>query len=418
MFKNGYSELPIYVHVPFCSKKCDYCDFFSIPRSDPQQQRRVVEQTLRQLSTLLAALKPRAIPTVYIGGGTPNSLFPELFQRLINGISHILEAYRLVPGYEWTVELNPELITPEQMDFLRESPVNRLSVGVQSFSEHYLRAIGRNAGPEETLAGLNLLKAQWNKSWSLDLITGLPQQSADDAQHDLKTGLSFSPGHVSLYTLTVETDTPLHKRLQAGAVSESSPDEIAEVLTALWAFLGQNGFGHYEISNFARPQQTGRHNWYYWRLQPYLGVGPSAVSTLQHSNGHAVRASVPASIPEFLLSTSPEELLECELLTPDQFMLEYLMMGLRTVPGIEVETFSSIFGYDLRDILQNTLRTHLQPGRLKLHTPQGKDFLSVTEGGMLLLDHILVQAASEIEGLHPQLHWPLRSLRPVIGNGM
>lgn len=408
MFTSGYSELPIYVHVPFCSKKCDYCDFFSVPGSDFRQQSRVVDQTLRQLSALLAELKPRAVPTVYIGGGTPNSLFPELFQSLISGISHILNAYGLLPSYEWTTELNPELLTAEQMAFLRESPVNRLSVGIQSFSAHYLRAIGRNAGPEETLNGLELLKAQWKQPWSLDLITALPQQTALDAQRDLETGLSFSPGHISLYTLTVEGDTPLYKKLQAGGLSESSSDEVAEILTALWTMLETNGYRHYEISNFARPKQSGRHNWYYWRLRPYLGVGPAAVSTLQHSNGQAVRATVPASIPEFINSTAPAELLEKELLTPDQFMLEYLMMGLRTVPGIELETFSRIFGHDIRNILKITLKDHLAAERLIFHTDEGKEFLSVTESGMLLLDKILVQAAAEIEPLHPRMNWPLR----------
>lgn len=406
MFQSGYHELPIYIHIPFCTQKCAYCDFYSIAHSDAKLQSIVVGQILTQLTSLLENLKPRSIPSLYIGGGTPNSLPPELFQRLITGIARITQTYAFRPDFEWTVELNPELITPEQLEFLTESPVNRLSVGTQSFSECSLRIIGRNAGLEETIAGVELLKGRWPQRWSLDLICGLPDQSRGEAEHDLQAALSYAPGHISLYTLTVEAGTPLEAQLGAGNIRERASDEVAEILAHLWSILEDRGYRHYEISNFARPQQTGRHNWYYWRLNPYLGVGPAAVSTLQSPDALPVRAVTPASVSQFTGSSSPETLLQTELLSPEQFLLEYIMMGLRTIPGIEVERFMSIFGYDIREILPHTLEIHMEAGRLRLHTVDGSTYLSVSEAGMLLLDSILVQAAGEIEHLQPRLNWP------------
>lgn len=398
MFRSGYTELPIYFHVPFCVKKCDYCDFFSIPGSSAELQGRVVDQILAQLETLLKALRPQSIPSLYIGGGTPNSLSPALFQHLITGISRRVEPYIRHSDYEWTVELNPELISAEQLDFLNESRVNRLSIGTQSFSEDALQTIGRNAGLAETVSGLELVQKWWRQRWSLDLITGLPQQSRAAARRDLEAALAFSPGHISLYTLTVEPDTALEQRVRSGEVRPSSNDEVAAILTQLWKELHNRGFRHYEVSNFARPQQIGRHNWYYWRLQPYLGIGPAAVSTLQAANGRPIRARNTAS-----LSTS----LETETLTPTQFLLEYLMMGLRTIPGIEVEVFARIFNSDIRNVLARTIPSSLATGLLRFHTSDDRTYLSITEAGMLLLDHILVQAADEIDRLQPKLNWPI-----------
>ncbi|MFW6209518.1 MAG: radical SAM family heme chaperone HemW [Spirochaetota bacterium] len=406
MFQSGYHELPIYVHIPFCTEKCAYCDFYSIPNSDSELQSFVVEQILAQLTSLLATLKPLSIPSVYIGGGTPNSIHPELFQRLVTGIARIIQAYSLPQDFEWTVELNPELITAEQLEFLTESPVNRLSVGTQSFSARSLRVIGRNAGLNETVSGVELLSSYWPQRWSLDLITGLPDQSRREAEHDLESALSYAPGHISLYTLTVEAGTPLEEQLKADVIRERASDEVAEILIQLWSILKDRGYRHYEISNLALPEEIGRHNWYYWRLNPYLGVGPAAVSTLQSSSGLPVRATTPASISRFTGSSSPETLLQTELLSPEQFLLEYIMMGLRTIPGIEVERFLDIFGYDIREILPHTLENHMKAGRLRLHTEDGSQYVSITEAGMLLLDTLLVQAAGEIEHLRPQLNWP------------
>jgi oxygen-independent coproporphyrinogen-3 oxidase len=405
-----YSELPIYIHIPFCRRKCGYCDFYSLSSIDMQLQAQVISDILVQLELLLNALQPIRVPSVYIGGGTPNSLAPQLFQKLISGIEALITPYRKaspLSAFEWTVELNPELITSEQILFLKESGVNRISVGVQSFSDDAFTLIERNAGLDETLEGLALVTQHWKDRWNLDIITGLPQQTAAGAQKDIETAIGYSPSHISLYALTIEEHTPLEKRVQAGKLVPQTADDTAEVLKLLWRTLTQYGFTHYEVSNFARPNLEGRHNLYYWRMKPYAGIGPGAVSTLSDSRGLPIRAQVPQDIKRFAQSSNPVAELEWEELLPSQFLLEYLMMGLRTIPGIDTAAFRRIFALDIERILSETIRQQTALGSLRIHEVEDKSYVSVTEAGMMLLDHILIQAAREIEGIEPDLYWPL-----------
>ncbi|HKK65607.1 MAG TPA: radical SAM family heme chaperone HemW [Clostridia bacterium] len=407
-----YPELPIYVHIPFCRRKCGYCDFYSLSSIDVQLQEQVIHNVLVQLEVLLNTLQPMRVPSVYIGGGTPNSLAPQLFKKLISGIDALTIPFRkeslgFNPTFEWTVELNPELITSEQISFLKESGVNRISVGIQSFSEEALKVIERNAGLDETLTGLALVTKHWKERWNLDIITGLPQQTAAGAQRDIETAIGYEPTHISLYALTIEEHTPLEKRVQAGRFSPQTADNTAEILTLLWSILKLHGFEHYEVSNFARPKQESRHNLYYWRMKPYAGIGPGAVSTLRNSRGFPSRGQVPQDIKRFAQSSTPFTELTWEELLPSQFMLEYLMMGLRTIPGIDTAVFRRIFGLDICKTLSETIRQQTALGRLRIHEVEGKTYLSVTEAGMMLLDHILIQAAREIEDIEPDLKWPL-----------
>ena len=380
----------------------------------------MIRNILVQLELLLNTLQPIRVPSVYIGGGTPNSLAPQLFQNLISGIEALISPYRRAealgtsdsvsesnPAFEWTVELNPELITSEQLLFLKESGVNRISVGVQSFSEDALKLIERNAGLDETLNGLALVTTHWIDRWNLDIITGLPQQATAGAQKDLETAIGYSPTHISLYALTIEEYTPLEKGVQSGRLSPQSADDTAEVLKLLWSTLKLHGFTHYEVSNFARPNQESRHNLYYWRMQPYAGIGPGAVSTLRNSRGLPARVQVPRNIEMFAQSSNPFNELTWEELLPSQFMLEYLMMGLRTIPGIDTAAFHRIFGLDIEKTLPHTIREHSSRRNLRIHEVDTRTYLSVTEAGMMLLDHILIQAAREIEGIEPDLEWPL-----------
>lgn len=405
-----YSELPIYVHVPFCRNKCGYCDFFSQSSEDRQLQEKVVSGILIQMETLLLTLGPENIPSIYIGGGTPNSLPLKLFQKLITGIAGLASPYMKNNSMEWTVELNPELITDEQLFFLKDTAVNRLSIGVQSFSQYSLDLIERNAGLDETLKGLSIVVAHWNRRWNLDIITGMPEQSIQDAVFDIKSALSYGPSHISLYTLGIEAHTPLHEKVQSGKILPKSGDETAEFLLRLWEILSEKGFQHYEISNFALPQEESRHNLYYWHLQPYAGLGPGSVSTLRAPQGSPARVITPPSVHEFASIDNPISLLEGESVSPHQFLLEYLMMGLRTIPGIDIEAFKSIFDIELQHLLAGTLQEHFRRKNMRLHNRDAKTYLSLTESGMMILDHILVQAVREIEdfkGLRLALHWPL-----------
>ncbi len=407
-----YSELPVYVHIPFCSKKCGYCDFFSISKADSLLQEKVVQNILIQLELLLKATNPLCIPSVYIGGGTPNSLPADLFYFLIQKIASQVNPYIDKKEFEWTVELNPEFITHEQLSFLMKHGVNRISVGVQSFSQTALNRIERNTRLKDTIEGLEIVSTYWDRRWNMDIITGLPQQSINEAQYDLTQALSFHPPHISLYTLTIEDTAPLYRLIESGKLKALDPDLTTDILWSSWDLLRRRGYHHYEISNFALPNEEGRHNLYYWQLKPYAGIGPGAVSTLIDTSGRPARAEMSRSVKQFAACTNPLTLYKWEQLTAHQFLLEYLIMGLRTIPGIDINSFYKIFNLDLQELLVCTIRKYRAKRKLQLHSSYGRTYLSVNEPGMMLLDSILLEAAAEIEkqNLHiAGIHWPLNT---------
>ena len=337
-----------------------------------------MDALLRQLEHFLEILQVRRIDTVYIGGGTPNSLDPWVFEKLISGISRNLQP--LGPG-EWTVELNPEFVEEDQLRLLRDRGVNRLSVGIQSFSPDALQLLGRRATVEQNRGALEVIRRIWPGDWNLDLISLLPGQDAVAALEDLGKALSFHSPHLSLYGLGIEERTPLYALYQRGGIRPLEQNVQADMLLRMWDLLDRSGYRHYEVSNFALPGHESRHNRHYWRLDPYLGLGPGAVSTLA-SNRHPLRLSGTPDIEGYIRSyrnavqADSLELLgyEVEEIEYWDFMFEYLMMGLRTRPGVEPERFEEIFDVPLLDILS--------PGR-------GSEFgelLSVDSSGSLYLD--------------------------------
>lgn len=403
----------LYIHIPFCRKKCDYCDFFSVAGSSPEVQKNVLRSTLDLLDYSLQELAPDGIDTIYIGGGTPNSLAPDLFAEMLRETARICGVEGLS---EWTVEMNPECINREQLSQLESAGVSRISIGIQSFQKSTLEFLNRNASVTHNHKALELLQTEWKQMWSLDLISAVPGQWKEAVLDDIRTAKSYSPHHLSLYTLTIEEGTVLSDKMKLGAFREKRPEESAEILREAWDLLGSFGYDHYEISNFARPGYRSRHNLHYWRMHPYLGVGPGAVSTLPGPEGGGprriiVRRELDSGLPDRFSPNDTDRLLETEYLTGYEFMLEYLMMGLRTSPGINLDSFQRIFDRDLRRIIPETIEKGIRQKLLTLEIEKEKDrqalFLSPTEEGMLILDHILVQAAVELEGIESSVNWPL-----------
>jgi len=393
----------LYLHIPFCSTKCSYCDFFSLPGVASELQFQVLKKTVKQAETLLREIAPEKTDTFYVGGGTPNSLPPAGFTYLLQALSGFAEV--LSPG-EWTVELNPEHLTVSQLGQLHSAGVTRLSVGIQSFSPSVLRLFGRNASREENLNALSLLKEYWTGDLNLDLITAVPGQDNARALEDLETALGFAPDHISLYNLTFEEGTKLSRSMEQGKIRPREEEDAAELLLLLWERLAEEGYEHYEVSNFAKTGHRSRHNLHYWQMDPYAGAGPGSVSTLPANEGDAeegfpVRLETTRDLEVFLRRFSPGE----ETITPEQFLLEYLMMGLRTRPGLSLQRFRRIFGHGVRELLQGTLLRY--GGLLELQGGGGEEeFLGPTEQGMLLLDSILADAAVEIGDIRPELRWP------------
>ena len=397
-------SISVYIHVPFCVQKCRYCDFYSIvneANAEKSQIYKVIYSIVDQLVYYYALLGRPVVTSLYLGGGTPSSIGIDATAVLLGEISQILPLGRNDPGgFEFTVEVNPESVTLELLKLYDEMGVSRLSVGVQTFSEKDFRLIGRAGSPELSRRALELITGAWKGAFSLDLISALPGQTIEDGLADVREAMSYSPNHISLYTLTIEPGTPLHEDLKRGRIQPPGDGGIA-VWERQALLLQDSGFNRYEISNYALPGCRSRHNMSYWHMLPYLGCGPAAVSTLPGEDGPLRienRRSLdtftdpPARAPGAPAGAAFELKYgeSCELISPRAFFLEHLMVGLRLAEGIERSRFETVFGVDPPIPLKNTL------GKWEETVEIDAKHLKLTEAGRNFLDGFLKDAAVEI----------------------
>ena len=327
------STLGLYLHIPFCRSKCDYCDFYSLPGGEDRMDG-YLRALLRQLEEAAPGAAGHSVDTVYVGGGTPTVFGGERLTALLAAVGRL---YRLAPGAEITCEANPDSAGEELLRALRRAGFGRLSLGMQSADAGELAAVHRRHTPEQTDAAVAAARRVGFENLSLDLICGLPGQTEESWRRTVEHALSLRPEHLSCYGLKVEEGTPLARRVAAG---EELPDDDAQADRYLWTVerLARAGFRQYEISNFARPGYESRHNLRYWRLEPYLGFGPGA-----HSDFGGRRFAVPADLAGYLAG---EAVPEGEAVSPWERGNEYLMLGLRTAAGIAGEEYRRRFGGD------------------------------------------------------------------------
>jgi oxygen-independent coproporphyrinogen-3 oxidase len=299
------------------------------------------------------------------------------------------------PPAEYTVEANPESLTPRFLETCAEAGVNRLSLGIQTFSEEARRSAGRFCPQPDITHALAVVRDTWRGRLNLDLIAGFPAQRQGDVRRDVEVAAEIRPDHVSLYALTHEGET----------LTADREDRVDELWIEGVQRLEDLGYANYEICNFARPGQECLHNLVYWRLDPYLGIGPSAVSTLPDGQGGARRLQNPASLDEYLAMEPDASGGQGQALPPEDLLFEILIMGLRLRVGIEIDTFERRLGRRPPDLLPRTLagwsaRSLLAPlpGRLALR-PEGR----------IVLDALLVEARQEIDTVPRgaiRLSWP------------
>lgn len=395
--------LSLYVHVPFCTDKCLYCDFFSVPRHSVSEdiQEAVIRQTILQAGYFLNARAseastrlrvPPRIETIFMGGGTPSALSRE-------NLAALLDAFRDKAAIEWTVEANPESIDEKLISLCEDAGVTRLSVGVQTLRNSLLRLLRRPASRSQTLAALELLGRRWRGGLNLDLIAGIPGQSPGEVREDLAHLVQFRPSHLSLYQLTYEPETELALLVQQGKIVLNTRELDEELWFAGKEALEGWGFKHYEISNFCLPGKECRHNLRYWRMEPYLGVGPGAVSTLParafalalgrpelaEAPGGVLRVSNTKDIHAFLGGQGSLWGLEVESVKPEDFLFENLMMGLRLQEGISTASWESRFGRSFDEFFPGIWRRWSDEGLAE--KPLGN--LRLTESGRMVLDGLL-----------------------------
>ncbi len=337
----------IYVHVPFCVRKCAYCDFYSVVEGEEARER-YCGLLLRELDIVLRSVPAVAkVPadTVYFGGGTPSVLGPERLRRLLEGIRSRLP---VAEGAEVTLEANPGTIRGEDFSLLRESGFTRVSLGVQSFRPIALSALGRIHSAEDARNAFRDARESGFPSVGIDLMFGNPGQAEEDWAEDLRNAAALLPDHLSAYALSPEPGTPIHAGIERGEVSLPPDDAVARMYDMARETLASAGYRHYEISNFARAGHECRHNGKYWRREGYLGLGPSAHGLLfpGESAPFGMRTANPASLPKYASAVDEGRLpwVDSGARSGEDAWKEFLIFGLRLAEGVSIEEGEKRYG--------------------------------------------------------------------------
>ncbi|MDR2535701.1 MAG: radical SAM family heme chaperone HemW [Treponema sp.] len=379
-------EASLYLHIPFCAGVCDYCDFYSIPvePKDPRI-RRYVDRLLEDGKRFIQDLDITAVPTVYIGGGTPSMLGASEMRRLLEGLAEFWE----VPPEEITVEMNPESGDEAFLEACRDSGVTRISLGVQSFHVPSRQAVHRVGADYRADERLRLVRDIFGRQFSVDLIAGLPFQDENILLRDLEQVFAYEPVHISLYALTLEPGTLLETRSRLKKTL--IPDQDAR--DALWItgrdFLEQAGYEQYEVSNFCLNNNQSIHNIRYWRMKNWLGLGAASSSTLiDDETGTGRRVTFEPDLGLYMTRTGTPLTEVLDVLT---LMKETFLMGFRYRRGPEEKLFQKRFGLSISECIPRTLGSWRMQG---LADPQKT---ALTSGGLLFLDRFLRDVFEEIE---------------------
>ena len=359
----------LYVHVPFCKTKCPYCGFHSstalgeIPRW--------LDALCEEAKFYVDVFMP--FDSLYLGGGTPSILPERDFARLMECLH---ERFSFLANSEITVEVNPDDVTRDKLTLLRESGVNRISVGVQSFDDHQLTRLGRRHTARQAETALEAVRGAGFDNFGIDLMFGLERQSETDWLRDLERAVLFDPAHLSCYQLTVEEGTAFALEKAGGRLRIPGERQQSRLFLATAEFLEKVGFIHYEVSNYARDMASfSRHNCKYWRHVPYLGLGPSAHSFLGRRRWWNVR-----SLEDYCstVSAGVAPVRDCEELDDDTLLLESLLLGFRTRSGVARELLSHAPGAGA------VLRRLKESGLIEI----AGDRILPTEKGFLVADSL------------------------------
>lgn len=365
----------IYFHIPFCRKKCRYCNFYSV--ASKQQRERFVEALLKEVELSSSYLGGETIETVYFGGGTPSQLEPSTINMVFDALAG---CHSLSPESEITLEANPDDVTPAWLDELGKTPVNRLSLGVQSFFDDDLAFLGRAHDAAQAMRAVNLIREAGYHNLGIDLIYGIPNLTDRKWLENLDRFLSFGLPHLSAYALTVEAGTPLARKMAKGDMAGPGEEETAVQFEMMMQFMEQAGYIHYEISNFAREGYFSRHNTSYWKGIKYLGLGPSA-----HSYDGISRQWNLPDVSIYIRSVMAGNVpFEKEILSLPDLYNEYVMTSLRTLWGIDLGHVESRFGKSFASHLENHARKYLQQQYLSL----AGNRLTLTFCGKLFADRV------------------------------
>lgn len=391
------NEIGLYVHIPFCMKKCEYCDFLS-GVYDEQIQKQYTVSLCEEIKYMGQRLQGTAVSSIYIGGGTPTWLDQEYMESILQTLQH---SFHILESAEVSMECNPGTVTFEKLKSYHLHGVNRLSIGLQSANEKELQCLGRVHTFERFLHTFDMARKSNFYNINVDVMTGLPGQKLDDLMHTLLQVISLRPEHISAYALMVEEGTPFYDRYKFDVIKQKSgmeteflpnEDEEYQQYKMTQQVLHEHGYTQYEISNYARPGYECEHNISYWIRKPYLGLGLGAASLLGN-----VRAGNVRGIDEYIKRSELLPTYDGENLSPfwegvqwlSRFeeMEEFMFLGLRMNRGVTREDFRRCFGCNVEGIYGPQIKKLKEEGLLQME--EGRIFL--TERGMDLSNYALAE---------------------------
>lgn len=365
----------IYIHIPFCKSRCIYCGFYSTTLLD--LRKKYINAVCREMELRKNYIR-EPFSTIYLGGGTPSLLDEAELTKLFLYINNVYDVDR---NAEITMECNPDDITPKFTNMLSRLPINRVSMGAQTFADSRLRLLHRRHNSDEVKHTVKLLREAGIKNISIDLMFGFPDESLSQWKEDISAALALNVEHISAYSLMYEEDTPLWKMLDTGKVKEIDEELSLTMFKELVCQLTDAGYEHYEISNFARPGYRSRHNSSYWHQVPYIGLGAAAHSFDLNSRQWNV-ADLKLYIEEINNGIIP---MEREELDNDTTFNDIITTALRTSDGIDLNALETRLGKRYRNTLISAAGKHLEQGLLEIR----HDRLRLTAEGIFISDMVM-----------------------------
>lgn len=372
------NDLGLYLHIPFCMKKCGYCDFLSWKGTEEEQEI-YVQSLIREIGSYEEFAKNYKVSTVFVGGGTPSILTGEQMERIFDAISKV---FWLEKRPEITLEMNPGTVTVEKLKAYKRAGVNRLSMGLQSVKNENLKMLGRVHTYEEFLHSYELARQEKFDNISIDLISSLPGQTLESWEEELRQAIDLNPEHVSVYQLILEEGTPFYEKYANHPELLPTEEISRDIYLLTGKLLKEAGYEQYEISNYAKPGNESRHNLKYWERKNYLGLGLGAASMVRN-----IRMSNTRDMKTYLeRCEQPKTMREdVEFLEEPRQMEEFMFLGLRKTRGVSRKEFRRIFGQELDMVYEKALYKCLENGLLKEH----KDRIFLSEEGMLLSNLVM-----------------------------
>ena len=371
-------DLGLYVHIPFCVRKCEYCDFLSWSAGEEEREQ-YVNALLSEIESYRDFVKGYRVSTIFVGGGTPSVLRPKQMER---SLQKIYEVFELEKRPEITIEVNPGTVDEEKLQCYKANGVNRLSMGLQSVKDEKLRLLGRIHTYQEFAESYELARKVGFDNISIDLISSVPGQTLQEWKEELEIAAVQNPEHISVYQLIIEEGTPFYEKYAEHP--ELLPDEETSREIYLWTgrFLKEAGYEQYEISNYAKPGKESRHNLKYWERGDYLGLGLGAASMVRN-----IRMSNTKDMKTYLeRCDKPKTMREdVQFLEEPRQMEEFMFLGLRKTRGVSKKEFRRIFGREMDMVYEKALHKCLENGMLLEH----KDRIFLSEEGTLLSNMVL-----------------------------